>query len=284
MGVTRFGGYVTRIDVEIQRLQPLPTSWEFEHGASFPVQSLTAFYALVELGGLVLPTQLGRLDACLPPKSVLIHSMAGGVGLAALQTCLALGSPFVGTVGSEWKRAWLLEEYAGLVEEEQIIVRTTPGAFPAQLETALLAIGRTGFDVVLDAIAGPWFKPALDKVASRGKHIIFGASSFTPAGNSPNYVSLAAKWLTRPTVDPMDLIAVNKAVVGFNLIWLWDEIEYLAAVKDAMLASVPWRRPHAQTFAFADMKTALSKFQSGQTVGKVVLLTDPPSPPSAVSP
>jgi hypothetical protein len=28
-----------------------------------------------------------------------------------------------------------------------------------------------------------------------------------------------------PQVDPLEIIAANKAVLGFNLIWLWDKVE-----------------------------------------------------------
>ena len=31
------------------------------------------------------------------------------------------------------------------------------------------------------------------------------------------------QWLTRPKLDPLEMISENKAVIGFNLIWLWDQ-------------------------------------------------------------
>ncbi|KNC53163.1 zinc-binding dehydrogenase family Oxidoreductase [Thecamonas trahens ATCC 50062] len=272
MGVVRFGGYASYVNVEAQRLQRLPVGWEAKHGAAFPVQALTAFYGLVEIGGMRLPGTEG-LAASLPQKSVLIHSMAGGVGLAALQVCLALGAPCVGTVGAAWKKDWLLDAYPQLAPE-QIIVRTSPGAFERQLDSALRSkevCRAAGVDIVFDAIAGPWTKPAMAKLAPMGRYVIFGAASFTPLGPTPSYLSLGLKYLTRPTIDPMELISSNHAVMGFNLIWLWSQLEYLSAVKDAMMEHVPWRAPKVTTYPFADMKAAIAKFQAGKTVGKVVL-------------
>jgi alcohol dehydrogenase len=68
MGVTRFGGYVSHINMNQRYVVPLPPNWCFEEGAGFLVQGLTAYYALTALGNL----QQGM--------TVLIHSAAGGVG------------------------------------------------------------------------------------------------------------------------------------------------------------------------------------------------------------
>jgi hypothetical protein len=34
-------------------------------------------------------------------------------------------------------------------------------------------------------------------------------------------VSIAMKFVTRPRIDPMSLIASNRGLLGFNLIWMW---------------------------------------------------------------
>ena len=52
MGVTRFGAYATEVIVDYRYLYPIPSSWTFEGAASFLCQALTAWYGLVELGGL----------------------------------------------------------------------------------------------------------------------------------------------------------------------------------------------------------------------------------------
>ena len=43
------------------------------------------------------------------------------------------------------------------------------------------------------------------------------------------------QWLTRPKLDPLEMISENKAVIGFNLIWLWDQVHELEPVLDAMI-------------------------------------------------
>jgi hypothetical protein len=49
--------------------------------------------------------------------------------------------------------------------------------------------------------------------------VVFGAASFIKPGFMPNYLSLAADYLRRPRCDVLEMIAQNKGVVGFNLIW-----------------------------------------------------------------
>ncbi|APY24967.1 alcohol dehydrogenase, catalytic domain, GroES-like protein [Leptospira borgpetersenii str. Noumea 25] len=71
MGVTRFGGYVSHLNIDSKYVFRLPPKWDFDQGAGFLVQGLTAYYALVALGDLK------------KGQTVLIHSAAGGVGILA---------------------------------------------------------------------------------------------------------------------------------------------------------------------------------------------------------
>jgi len=71
MGVTRFGGYSTHLNIDHRYVIPLPEGWDFPTGAAYLVQVLTAYYGLLELGNLK------------EGQTVLIHSAAGGVGTLA---------------------------------------------------------------------------------------------------------------------------------------------------------------------------------------------------------
>ena len=52
MGVTRFGGYASVIHSKPEYLTRLPQSWSFQQGAAYLTQTLTAWYALTDLGAL----------------------------------------------------------------------------------------------------------------------------------------------------------------------------------------------------------------------------------------
>lgn len=119
MGVTRFGGYVSHLNLNERYVMPLPASWNYEEGAGFLVQGLTAYYALKELGNVK------------PGQTVLIHSAAGGVGLLANRICKKLGVYTIGTVGRPDKVTFLQEADA----YDAIILRDRH--FPEKLQAAL---------------------------------------------------------------------------------------------------------------------------------------------------
>jgi synaptic vesicle membrane protein VAT-1 len=256
MAVTRFGGYATRLVVDTRQLHPLPERFGFAEGAAYPVQALTAWYGLVELGRIA------------PGEVVLVHSAAGGVGLAALEVCASSGARPIATVGGAGKRDFLVRE-RGLAPGA-VIVRDRK-RFGAQLDAALAALGAPGLDLVLDAVMGPFFRPALERLRPEGRHVVFGAADFMVARDRPALGRLAVGWLRRPRVDPLALVSANRAVVGFNLIWLWDAIERLPAAYAALERLVSRPPEVGARLPFARAPDALRLLQRGETVGKVVL-------------
>ncbi len=255
-GLTRFGGYATALNVDLRYLRPSPAGWEFAEAAAFPVQALTAWYALLEIGGL-------KRGA-----AVLLHSAAGGVGLNALQILAAHDARVVATVGSRTKRDILVER-VGLAPH-QIIVRDRR-AFGKQLDGALEALGLGGVDLVLDAVAGPYFRPAYDRLRPEGRMVVFGAADLMPKGVRPSYVRLALRYLRRPRLDPLRMIAENKSVMAFNLIWLWEQADRLPRAYDQLSHFVQRPPLVGRRFRFTEARAALRHLQSGESIGKVVL-------------
>jgi alcohol dehydrogenase len=255
-GMTRFGGYATALNAHVRYLRPIRSGWSFAEAAAYPTQGLTAWYGLVPLGALE------RDDA------VLLQSAAGGVGLHALGILRARGAKVIATVGQDAKRRWLIE-HRGLAAD-QVIVRDRRG-FGAQLDRALASIGAKGFDLVFDAIAGPFFQPAYERLRPEGRLVVYGAADFMPAGARANYLRLAWQYLRRPRVDPLRMVSDNRSVMGFNLIWLWNRAEELAGAYeelDALIAAPPLV---GRRFPFAEARAAMRHLQSGESIGKVVL-------------
>jgi alcohol dehydrogenase len=256
IGLTRFGGYATRVNADARYLHPLPAGWSVAEGAAFPVQAITAWYGISELG------------ACKAGDTVLVQSAAGGVGLNALAILERLGARVVAAVGHHSKVAFLVD-HAGL-ERRQIVVRDR-GTFGSQLDEVLRVNRMSGFDLVLDAVAGPFFDPAYRRLRPGGRIVIYGAADLMPSGTRTNWLKLAARYLARPRVDPIQMVSANKSVMGFNLIWLWEQADRLPRAY-AGLAPHITRPPHiGRRFAFAEAPAALRYLQSGGSIGKVVL-------------
>ena len=256
IGLTRFGGYATSINAGERYLHPLPADWTFADGAALPVQAITAWYAISELG------------ACRPGFAVLVQSAAGGVGLNALAILRGMGAHAVATVGHESKVPFLVE-HEGLARK-QIIVRDRR-AFGTQLDEALRANEMDGWDLVLDAVAGPFFEPAYRRLRPGGRMVVYGAADLMPSGTGTNWPKLAARYLTRPRIDPINMVSANRSVMGFNLIWLWKEVDRLPEAYRALSPYIT-RPPHiGRRFPFAEAPAAMRHLQGGGSIGKVVL-------------
>ena len=256
MGLTRFGGYATSVNADARYLRPLPDGWSFAEGAALPVQAITAWYAISELG------------SCKPGQAVLVQSAAGGVGLNALAILEGLGARVVAAVGQASKAAFLVDH--ARLERRQIIVRDRR-TFGSQLDEALRANGMDGFHLVLDAVAGPFFEPAYRRLRPAGRLVVYGSADLMPAGTRTNWLRLVPRYLTRPRLDPIRMVSDNKSVMGFNLIWLWEQVDRLAEVYAALTPYIT-RPPHiGRRFPFGEAPAALRYLQGGGSVGKVIL-------------
>lgn len=253
MGVTRFGGYVSHINIDHHYVVALPAGWRFEEGAGFLVQGLTAYYALSELGNL----QKG--------STVLIHSAAGGVGILANRIAKTFDAYTIGTVGSRQKAQFLQAEE----NYDAVIVRDK--SFAKNLSAAL---GGRPLNLVLECIGGKILLQSWKALAPMGRMVVYGSASFATHGNRPNWLQLYWKFLRRPKIDPLRLPTLNKSLMGFNLIYLYERTDLLhEMLRD--LDSLQLQPQHiGHVFPLSEMHKALRLFQSGKTIGKVVVNVD----------
>ena len=250
MGATKFGGYVSHININSEYITPLPDDWSYDEGAGFLVQGLTAYYALVKLGNLQ------------PEMTVLINSAAGGVGILANRICKKFNAYTIGTVGSEKKVEYLQNEEI----YDAVIVRDKN--FKAKLREAL---GDRELLLVMECIGGRIFKESWDAMAPTGRLIAYGSASFTSHTSAPNYPKLIWKFLKRPKIDPLRLPSQNKSLMGFNLIWLYERVELMKQMLEELQA-LNLRPQHiGHIFEFGDLPEAVKLFQKGKTIGKVVV-------------
>jgi NADPH:quinone reductase-like Zn-dependent oxidoreductase/NADP-dependent 3-hydroxy acid dehydrogenase YdfG len=130
-----------------------PANVPLEAAAALPIAYLTAYYALGELA---------RVRA---GERVLVHSATGGVGLAALHLCRALGAEVIATAGSEARRAQLRT----MGVEHVFDSRHTTFAEEVRTRT-----GGRGVDVVLNSLPGDAVPAGLTSLAPRGRFVEIG--------------------------------------------------------------------------------------------------------------
>jgi alcohol dehydrogenase len=249
IGIIKFGAYTTHINTNYRYVQKLPEGWTFEEGAAFTVQSLTAYYALIQLGNIK------------DNDTVLVHSAAGGVGIYANRIAKKFNAYTIGTVGSDSKIDFLKDE-----GYDDVIVRENN--FKEKLEQSL---GKRKLDIILESIGGKIFKSSFDLLSPTGRIIIYGGAQFMSHSSRPNYLKLLFQYLTRPKVDPLSLSDTNRSIMGFNLIYLWDKPDEMKRMLTNIL-NFNLKKPYiGSTFAFDKLPEALKHFQSGKTIGKVVV-------------
>jgi synaptic vesicle membrane protein VAT-1 len=253
-GVTRFGGYASQVCVPRSQLFRVPAALSHAQAATFPTVHLTAYYALRE----ILRTR--------PGQRVLIHSAAGGVGLAALQIARADGLTPIGVIGSTHKREVALDYGAA-----HVIDRSTQSLWP-ELER----IAPDGLHYVLESNGAETLKHSYAHLRPTGRLVIYGFTSMLTRGSGrPNWLKLAREFLRIPRFHPLQMVDANKGVIAFNLSYLFEEQWMLQESMGRMLAELESGalKPLPTTeFPLAEVAEAHRALQSGTTVGKLVLV------------
>jgi len=249
MGVTRFGGYTSHLNIDHRYVVPLPEDWGFAEGAAFLVQVLTAYYGLVNLGDLQ------------PGQTVLIHSGGGGVGLMANRIAKKYDAFTIGTIGRPDKQALLEQE-----GYDRVIVRS--GNFEQDLKQAL---GGRSLNLIMECIGGKILKIGYKQMAPMGRMITYGSARYASVGNRPNYFKLLYYFFTRPKIDPQTMTSDNKSVMAFNLIFLFQHAELMHQMLEGIRQLDLTKPLVGHRFAFDQLKDAILLFQTGKTTGKVIL-------------
>jgi len=253
-GVNRFNAYATHVAVLRSQIYRLPDHISFEEAAGFPVNYLTAYYAL---------HQVVRIY---PDATILVHSAAGGVGSALLQLCKLAGWRSIGVVGSSHKI-----DAARDMGADEVIDKSKENLWKMVERYA-----PEGVDVILDGNGASTLRQGYAHLRPTGKLISYGFHSMFPRGKGvANPFKLLIGYLRTPRFNPVDMHKQNKSLLTFNLSFLFDRQDLL---QDAMAFLSPRfqegkiRVPAITTYPFADVARAHKDLQSGRTVGKLVLV------------
>lgn len=155
------GGFGPTAVTDHRSLIRVPAGWSFVEAASTPVAFLTAYYALVHLA----PVR--------PGESLLVHSAAGGVGLAATQLARHRG---VEVFGTAHPRKWDVLRAEGIGEDRLASSRTVEFEDKFRRTTR----GR-GVDVVLNSLAGEFVDASLRLLSRGGRFVEMGKTDIREA-------------------------------------------------------------------------------------------------------
>lgn len=258
LALTRFGGYASHVAVPARQVFARPEGMPAELGAALAVNYLTAFQALVVMGGIRHAQELGGLRL-----RVLVHGASGGVGTAAADVARIYSTELFGTASAHH-----LEYARERGYDHAIDYRGTDWV----REVERLTEGR-GVDLVLDPIGGSHWAESLRALAPTGRLVVYGISAALGRGK----LGLAQEALRIPwrRFSPFSLMQANHGVLGLHLGTLWDRADEVAAWMRRLLAYYGQGkvRPHVdRTFAFEEAAEAHAYIEERRSVGKVVLV------------
>ncbi len=257
IGISRFNAYATQLVVPVEQVFEVPPALSLEEAAGFSVVFLTAWYALFGLAHV----RKGEV--------LLVHSAAGGVGGALVQLAGLAGCRVVAVVGAGHK-----VEPARALGADVVIDKSAEDLWARAREAA-----PAGYHVVLDANGAETLRRSYEQLAPTGRLVVYGFHGMLPKhGGRPNWLRLGLDWLRTPRFNPMRLTVENRSVLGFNLSFLFDRAELLQLAMRELLEWAGEKRvkmPRITSYPFAKVAQAHRDLESGQTVGKLILLTPP---------
>lgn len=152
-GLLPGGGYAEYAIIHEEMAMPVPENLSMEEAAAIPEVFLTAYQALVWLGKLH------------PGERALIHAGASGVGTAGIQLARAMQAEVLVTASEQKLQACLNLGANKAINYKEV-------AF----EDAVLAhTNSEGVDVIIDFIAGPYFKPNIECLRLDGRLVLLAS-------------------------------------------------------------------------------------------------------------
>lgn len=147
------GSLASEVVVPAAFVAQVPAELDDDRAATFTVAFATALYGLERLAGL----QRG--------ERVLVHSAAGGVGMAAVQLALAKGAIVHATVSSPAKRDQLRAMGVDHIHNSRSM---------DFVDEILTATGGRGVDVVLNSLSGAFVAASFQCLARGGRFLEIG--------------------------------------------------------------------------------------------------------------
>lgn len=222
------GGYAEVVTTSAALVAPLDgLDLGLDVAAAIPSNSTTAF--------LVLDT-VARIA---PGESVLAHAAAGGVGSQLGQAARLLSAGrVVGTVGSTSKI-----EVARSFGYQEVVLRDQHPS---------------GFDIVVDMVAGTARRTGLDALNPMGRLIVMGNAS----GAEDVRIPANELWLSNKTVSGFNLAAFSAA---------YPEETGRALRRAVAAVAAGDLRLHVEELTLEQAAEAHRRIESGTTTGKLVL-------------
>jgi acyl transferase domain-containing protein/NADPH:quinone reductase-like Zn-dependent oxidoreductase/acyl carrier protein len=216
---------------------PVPPGLSDDEAATIPIAFITAYYGLI------------RLARVQPGERILIHSAAGGVGLAALQIAHIAGAEVIATAGTETKREYLREFGVKHVFDSHST---------AFADAIRRATDGEGVDVVLNALAGEAIDAGLGLLRPGGRFVELGKRDIHQ--NRPVGLAAFRSNISYHAVDLEGLARERPSLVGELL------RDVMGLVAQRRIRTLPYR-----TYPVTAVIDAFTDMARGRHIGKLMV-------------
>lgn len=258
LAATHFAGYATEAVVPEASALPTPATLTDTQAASIPVNFMTAWVALHEMARVRIGDR------------VLVHSAAGGTGLAAVQIAAQAGATVVGLIGGATLSASKIDAAKEAGAKEVWTVSEWRDRVASRLPF------EDRFQIVLDSAGGDQLKKSLSSLAPSGRVVSFGlASGVGPRKRS--LLKIASLLAQSPVLTPLQLMNKNRGIFGLNMLKLMERPERLRPLFQRVLDGFSdgrFKVKVGRTFPLEEAAAAHAHMQARQNIGKIVLTVD----------
>lgn len=231
------GGYAEYARADARHALPIPAGLDFVRAAALPETVFTVYANVFEHGAL-------KAD-----ETLLVHGATSGIGVTAIQMAKAAGAHVVATARGAAKAAVARELGA------DIAVDTTHEDFGAKAKEF------GGVDVSLDMVGAPYLAATLDALKTGGRIVYIASLGGGTLELPVRAVMQKRVVVTGSTLRPRGADEKARLAAAVErVVWPWIEDGKVRAIVD-------------RTFALGDAAAAHVHLESGDHVGKIVLVT-----------
>ncbi|XP_067125541.1 synaptic vesicle membrane protein VAT-1 homolog [Centruroides vittatus] len=248
-----FGGMWTEsICLPATNCIKIPADMTYKEAASFPINYLTAYLAVMEFGHLK------------PGQVILLQMAAGGVGCAVSQLAKTVENvTIIGMASSGKHEAVLKNGVSHCFDYDCNIVTEVQKLYPK------------GVDIIISTFLGSEVNSLRQLLKPMGRFIFIGAANVLQ-GERRSIFHLIKLWWQTKYINPTELISKNHSVCGLNISNLFEiDPEYFKTTLGKILRlfeSGKLKPIIHSTFPFSEVRKAFECIIQRKNIGKLILI------------
>ncbi|KYB26740.1 synaptic vesicle membrane protein VAT-1 homolog-like isoform X1 [Tribolium castaneum] len=255
VALPEFRAWAELVAVPAKYVFKLPKDISHLDAAAITMNYAVAYILLFEVAGLS------------KGKSILVHSVGGGVGQAVVQLAKTVPDVTIFGICSKGKHEALKSANSPI---DHLLERGS------DYVSEIRKVSPDGIDIVLDCLCGEECNKGYSLLKPMGKYILYGSSNVV-TGETKSFFSAARSWWQVDKISPLKLFDENRTISGFNLRRLLfqqggHEFVHKAVQEVFALFQQKKIKPLVDsTWALEDVAEAMQKMHDRKNVGKLIL-------------